>query len=89
MEESRLADVVPDRLVHNAHVINLAGESMRKKRAVQFAKPTPSRSHGAGIGNEGTSDPYASGASPCFPGEPHLPCISPGTRQMVAKNPID
>ncbi len=31
--ESTMADAILDRIVHNAHKINLKGESMRKKRA--------------------------------------------------------
>ena len=43
MEDPTLADAVLDRLIHNAHIIELTGESMRKKQAVQSAKLTPSR----------------------------------------------
>jgi DNA replication protein DnaC len=35
-----LADSILDRLVHNAHRIELSGESMRKKRAAKAAKET-------------------------------------------------
>jgi DNA replication protein DnaC len=31
--DNTLADAILDRLMHNAHRINLKGESMRKKRA--------------------------------------------------------
>ena len=43
MEDPTLADAVLDRLIHNAHIIELTGESMRKKQAVQSVKLTPSR----------------------------------------------
>ena len=36
-----LADSILDRLVHNAHRIELSGESMRRKRAAKTAKETP------------------------------------------------
>lgn len=32
MQDQTLADAIPDRLVHNAHKIELKGDSMRKKR---------------------------------------------------------
>ena len=43
LEDPTLADAVLDRLIHNAHTIELTGESMRKKQAVQSVKFTPSR----------------------------------------------
>jgi len=32
--EPTIADVIPDRLVHNAHKINLKGDSMRKRHTL-------------------------------------------------------
>ena len=37
-----IADAILDRIVHNAYRIELAGESLRKRRAVQIAADTPS-----------------------------------------------
>lgn len=37
--DATLADAILDRLVHNAHHLNLKGESMRKKRAGLTSKP--------------------------------------------------
>ena len=34
MQDPTLADAILDRLVHNAHKIELKGESMRRKRSV-------------------------------------------------------
>ena len=36
-----LADSILDRLVHNAHRIELSGKSMRRKRATKTATETP------------------------------------------------
>ena len=40
--EATLADAILDRVVHNAHIINLKGESMRKKMAVIAKTQVPS-----------------------------------------------
>jgi DNA replication protein DnaC len=41
MQDKILADAILDRLVHNAHKLELKGESMRRKKTALDPKPEP------------------------------------------------
>lgn len=41
MQDKTLADAILDRLVHNAHKLELKGESMRRKKTILDPKPEP------------------------------------------------
>jgi len=45
--EHTLADAILDRLVHNAHIISLKGESMRKKKTGKTKTPTKNKKNAA------------------------------------------
>ncbi len=48
--EQTIADAILDRIVHNAHRLELQGESMRKRRKLRKSEPIKGRSgRGAGI----------------------------------------